>query len=680
MRTSVFASLRTWCLLVLGAALVVFLVGGPPASATPAIRNAWETFYGPIPIPGNADCQLCHGNTSVPEWNGYGWDIFDATGDLACDGADGSPMNGTLSLDEVFACVETDDSDFPGDPTGSDNVTEINAGAQPGWTTGPNNTIFTQVATILNQDPVQGLEPYDPDGAGGAGGMGGMGGTGGAGGDCQRDPIPPEQIGDGTITVTQGQSIQAALDQAEEDTRIEVEPGVYEEPCNVDNGLEITKNGIQLIGLSTAAAGPESLDEERVIVRSTGTQRNGIVIVPPEVPQAAQPKGVDSLHVERTDCMGCHTDMAPPFPLHPNVPKIIPKENEPWLSDIVIQGITIQGFENNGLFTEHVERFTFEDVESIDNRNYGIFPVLSRDGLIQNSYSTGSDLDSALWVETSERVRVINNLVEDSVNGIEVSNSDDVMVMGNESRNNTVGAAILLLPDIYPNRGSAKRINLMGNDIHDNNRENTARPGAILSGIPSGIGILYVGVDESVASGNTVENHDFVGIGVVDYCIPFDGDPMFDCEVDPDVMMAPGFLADQAAENNRIVGNIVLNNATNVKPDNPFKDFAGDLALLTAGPRGNCFADNDFDTFFSLAGTLPPCPEDPPGTGGAGGMGGVGGAGGDAGSGGTGGADADNGGGGCTVGSAAPSRPSATWLALLCCALALSLRRRLRRR
>ncbi|MDH3843905.1 MAG: hypothetical protein OES69_08205, partial [Myxococcales bacterium] len=75
-----------------------------------------------------------------------------------------------------------------------------------------------------------------------------------------------------------------------------------------------------------------------------------------------------------------------------------------------------------------------------------------------------------------------------------------------------------------------------------------------------------------------------------------------------------------------------------------------------------------------------PCPEDPPGTGGAGGMGGVGGAGGDAGSGGTGGADADNGGGGCTVGSAAPSRPSATWLALLCCALALSLRRRLRRR
>jgi hypothetical protein len=62
--------------------------------------------------------------------------------------------------------------------------------------------------------------------------------------------------------------------------------------------------------------------------------------------------------------MGCHTDLAPPFPLHPNVPKIIPKEDEPWLSDIVIQGITIQGFSNNGLFTEHVDGFEFIDVET----------------------------------------------------------------------------------------------------------------------------------------------------------------------------------------------------------------------------------------------------------------------------------------------------------------------------
>ncbi len=663
MRISVLARLRTWCLLVLGAALVVFLIGGPPASARGPALTAWQALYEDMSASDDiAQCQLCHSNDPADaEWNGYGWDIRSVLGDPGCE-----------TLEDAILCVELLDSDM--DPGASDNLAEILDSTQPGWTAADANTIYTLIGPVVDQPPFPGLEPYDPSGAGGAGGMGGMGGAGGTG--CPREATGPfEPFGDG-ILVRQGQSIQEAIDLADEGTQINIEPGIYEEPCNPTNGLNITKNGIQLIGLSTAAAGPDSPDEERVIVRSTGTQMNGIVIVPLEVPQEAQPKGAE---VVRTDCMGCHTDMAPPFPLHPNVPKIIPKQDDAWLSGNVVQGITIQGFSNNGLFAEHVDGFRWEDVESIDNRNYGIFPVLSRDGLIQNSYSTGSDLDSALWVETSEDVDVFDNLVENSVNGIEVSNSDRVMVMGNESRNNTVGAAILLLPDIYPNRGSATQIDLIDNDIHDNNKPNTARPGAILAAIPSGIGILYVGVDESLVSGNTVENHDFVGIGIIDYCLPFAEDPDFACDVDPAVMMAPGFLEDETAKDNRVVGNTALNNATNVEPDNPFALFAGDLVFLAPEPRGNCFADNVFTTFFSLdAGELPPC-LDEPGTGGAGGgMGGAGGAGGDAGSGGTGGAD--TGGGGCAVSNAAPSRPSTTWLALLCCALALSLRRRLRRR
>jgi hypothetical protein len=364
--------------------------------------------------------------------------------------------------------------------------------------------------------------------------------------------------------------------------------------------------------------------------------------------------------------------MAPPFPLHWDVPKIIPKANEPWLFDIRVEGITVQGFSNNGLFTEHVDGFVFEDVESVDNRNYGIFPVLSRNGVIRNCYSTGSDLDSALWVETSENVDVIGNLVENSVNGIEVSNSDDVHLMDNESRNNTVGAAILLLPDIYNNRGSAKRIDLSNNWLHDNNKPNTARPGSILAEIPSGIGVLYVGVDESVASGNLVEDNDFVGIGVVDYCIPFLGTD-FACTIDPTI--TPEFLADEKAENNRIVGNTLVDNATNISPDNPFAAYAGDLVLLTGDDHGNCFADNDFTSSFSFIGRFPACPDEP----GTGGMGGEGGAGGDAGTGGTGGSDTGGGGGGCAVGSSEGTGSSTTWLALLLCAWALSRKRRTQR-
>jgi len=592
------------CAVVLSAVLAVFFVSGEPASANSGVLDAWVNTYDPIPVPGGANCQLCHRNQGRGEWNGYGWDIRlsltaeDASGNLICDGADGSMPDGTVTYNEAVLCVEALDSDF--DPGSFSNVEEIELGTQPGWTDGPNNTIFTQTSEIPNQEPPVGIDPYDPDGTGGTGGTGGMGGQGGTGGD---EMFPPGQFKRGTIVVVSpGQSIQKAIDRAQEGTRIYILAGDYTEPNNTTNGLNITKSGIHLIGQSNS--------QKRVRLLATNGQRNGIVVVPPDVPAAAQPRRPGSPPLKRTDCMGCHTDMGPPFPRFSDVPNVIPMDTDPWLHDIVIQGITVEGFSNNGIFTEHVDGFVFDDVESINNRNYGIFPVLSKNGVIKNSYSTGSDLDSALWVETSENVLVQGNVVENSTNGIEVSNSDDVLVVDNEMRNNAIGAAILLLPDIYDNRDSAKRIDLHNNWIHDNNNRNGARPGSILSFIPRGQGILYVGVDESVASGNLVENNNFVGIAVVDYCLPFEGTP-YACGNDSNVTLE--FLFDQAAEDNRIADNELVNNGTMPDPG-PFQDFAAELTLLTlpasfVGLPGddtpyhrNCYENNQPEDayFFSL--------------------------------------------------------------------------------
>jgi len=538
-------------------------------------------------IPGNADCLLCHLDTPQP-WNGYGWDLKSALDIGGCGQGD---------LNAAFECTEDLNSDM--DSGAFTNWDEILASTQPGWTT-PTSMVFFQNGNTDTVPPPGGIGSYDPDGTGGMGGMGGaggMGGVGGTGGDCTpgHDPIPPGQFKRGTIVVKPGQSIQEAIDRAQEGTRIFVHGGVYEEPCNPTNALNITKSGIHLVG--------QSNKNKRVIIRSTNGQRNGIVIRPPEVPAAMQPDRPGSEPLKSTDCMGCHTDMGPPFPLHPDVPVLIPTDDDPWIYDIVIESITIQGFRNNGLNTEHVDGFVFDDVTSIDNRNYGIFPVLSKNGVIRDSYSKGSDLDSGLWVETSEYVLVQGNVVEGSVNGIEVSNSDDILVIDNEAFDNSIGAAILLLPDIYDNKDSAKRIDLYNNWFHDNNKENTARPGSILSFIPRGQGILYVGVDESVVSGNLVENNDFVGIAVVDYCLPFQMTP-FDCALDSTI--TPEFLADQAAENNSVVGNNLVNNATMPDPG-PFQGFAADLTLLTLGDHNNCFQDNIFMTEFSTIGVLPPC-------------------------------------------------------------------------
>jgi hypothetical protein len=90
--------------------------------------------------------------------------------------------------------------------------------------------------------------------------------------------------------------------------------------------------------------------------------------------------------------------------------------------------------------------------------------------------------------------------------------------------------------------GFSQGTHLVNNWIHDNNRENTA-PG----------GILYLGVDESLIAGNLVENNEFTGIAIADYCAVVTGipDERFRCGIDPDTQ-DPDFLVDQTAMDNRV--------------------------------------------------------------------------------------------------------------------------------
>jgi parallel beta-helix repeat protein len=545
------------------AAMLLLVLAASPAAAFRGILDAWQARYGAVSPSGEAaGCQLCHANANGGSpWNAYGWDVLVSLDDAGCDlNADGSVSNA-----EAFFCIELQNSD--GDGSGYDNVTEIGLGTQPGWTNGPFNTLFSRSGTLANQPPPSGIGPVDPDGT-----------------EPPPPPppppptddevLPPGQLQRNTIVVRLGQSIQAALDRAKPGTRVYVLSGVYRETSDPTNALNITKSGIRLVGQT----GPG----KRVILENAGNQRNGIVVVPDD----------------RTDCMACHTDLGPPFPVKEGVAMGL-KMREPMNHGIEIRGITIRGFRNNGLFTENVDGFQIVDVESIDNADYGIFPTLSKNGLVSHSRATGSH-DSGIWVETSENVLVTHNLVEGNVNGFEVSNSDDILLAHNVARLNTVGMAILLLPDIFDDRPGARRIDMRDNHIYDNNKENTARPGSILAEVPSGTGILHLGVDDSEIARNRIENNGFSGIAVADYCIAVSLSP-FTCAVDPTI--TPEFLADQGAENNRVVDNVLVNNGTNAS--GPLFFLAADLTLLSLAEHGNCYQGNVYTTFFP-PGLVPP--------------------------------------------------------------------------
>jgi parallel beta-helix repeat protein len=545
------------------AATALLALVAAPAAAFRSIGDAWQARYGAVSPSGEAaGCQLCHANANGGSpWNAYGWGVLLSLDDASCDlNADGAVSNA-----EAFFCIELANSD--GDGSGYDDVTEIGLGTQPGWTNGPFNTLFSRSGTLANQPPPTGIGPVDPDGT-----------------EPPPPPPPPPptdeealapgQLQRDTIVVRPGQSIQAALDRAKPGTRVYVLAGVYRETAHPTNGLTITKNGIRLVGQT----GPG----KRVVLENAGNQRNGIVVVPED----------------RTECMACHTDLGQPFPVKEGVPMGL-KMREPMNHGIEIRGITIRGFRNNGLFTENVDGFRIVDVESVDNADYGIFPTLSKNGLVTHSRATGSH-DSGIWVETSENVQVTHNLVEGNVNGFEVSNSDDVLLAHNVARFNTVGMAILLLPDIFDDRPGAKRIDMRDNHIYDNNKENTARPGSILAEVPAGTGILHLGVDDSEIARNRIENNAFSGIAVADYCIAVALSP-FTCSVDPTI--TPEFLEDQGAESNRVVGNVLVNNGTDTS--GPLFFLAADLTLLAPAERNNCYQDNVYATFFP-PGLVPP--------------------------------------------------------------------------
>ena len=141
-----------------GAALkvsaVFFIFSGlwvEPASARPELLGTWESMYGSSDSAVNAagagsKCQLCHENSSGgTPWNGYGWAIKAA---LAAD----------ASGDDVSALRSVESQNSDADASLSLNLNEIEGNSQPGWTLGPNNTIYNKNGTVqTNQPPPAGI-------------------------------------------------------------------------------------------------------------------------------------------------------------------------------------------------------------------------------------------------------------------------------------------------------------------------------------------------------------------------------------------------------------------------------------------------------------------------------------------------------------------------------------------
>ena len=227
------------------------------------------------------------------------------------------------------------------------------------------------------------------------------------------------------------------------------------EPGTYAEAVTVTQPGIRLVGLTNSKG-------EGVILQNPGNVETGITVV----------QGADGFSLDN---------------------------------------ITLQNFTENGILLTGVNGFHLAHIHAINNGEYGIFPVFCSHGTIEFCTANGH-ADTGIYVGQSSDVVIRLNKVFDNVNGIESENSDNIFITLNETYNNTLGIFADLLPGLKIT--SSTNIRISANIVKNNNHPNFSPPGDLAAVVPSGIGILVLGTDQTIVEKNFVTGNNFTGIVV----------------------------------------------------------------------------------------------------------------------------------------------------------------------
>ena len=251
----------------------------------------------------------------------------------------------------------------------------------------------------------------------------------------------------------------------------------------------------------------------------------------------------------------------------------------------------MQNFSENGIFLNGINGFYIGHVHAINNGDYGIFPVFCSHGVIENCVTNGHG-DTGINVGQSSDVVIRLNTVFDNVNGIEAENAHDISISFNNSYNNTLG----IFADLLPGKTvtSASNITIRNNLVRNNNHPNFSDPGDLAAAVSSGIGILVLGIDQTIVQQNIVSGNNFTGIVVYSTLVlgALAGVPpeaFGGIEPNPDGTI--------------IRGNFLSKNGS-APPSLPIPVPGVDL-LWDGSGQNNCWSSNAFKTSFPA--TLPSC-------------------------------------------------------------------------
>jgi len=158
-----------------------------------------------------------------------------------------------------------------------------------------------------------------------------------------------------------------------------------------------------------------------------------------------------------------------------------------------LENLAIEDSKGDGFKISQCENVTVRGVRvewtggpSTSNGGYGLYPVLCRNVLIEDSVAIGAS-DSGIYVGQSRDVIVRNNRAERNVAGIEIENTINADVHDNLATGNTGGILVFNMPALTQ-QGDAIRV--FRNKVVENNHDNFGAKGTPVASVPAGSGVV----------------------------------------------------------------------------------------------------------------------------------------------------------------------------------------------
>lgn len=240
-------------------------------------------------------------------------------------------------------------------------------------------------------------------------------------------------------------------------------------------------------------------------------------------------------------------------------PKIVAK-----VRNIKVEGLTVRGFDEDGLFGFGTRKLRVLRSRFIGNGEYGLFSNSSIGTRIADSVAMGSD-EAGFYIGDSQPAHAIvrGNTSTGNGFGILLRDASGGVVKNNTFSGNCVGA--FLLAD-HP--GKARGWNLLGNHVEHNNRKCSGGD----EGEVSGIGILLSGARGTAVADNIVRRNR----------------PLHKSETQGGIVIAKGD-GGTTPRNDQIVGNRALHNGpADIRWDRSGSVFFAQNDCRQSIPKGIC--------------------------------------------------------------------------------------------